>query len=292
MDPLDPILLRWLSRVDDDSPLQLGRLVVDSELEAGQDQAGQTDEAQAELIHRLRLVEGLLATLDHRTAPPELTGRVQAEIERFESESRVDRDAIPEVPDEWLEDLANTEPELTSQCDWGTDDLGEQALPGGGLEQKAPEFLDRIVEQRLAAIFMERRDEMALAQDLRDGNAPDAQSTRGRMGFRGGAKSWKVLSLALSCLLVLVFVPWKALLADRGDAHSPFTSIEIVEYSDLESLRLAHPDQVRVANRFGVLGMLGESSVGKNGPAWAPSTDPSSKRNPESSNRNPERGND
>ena len=177
-------------------------------------------EVQA-LWRRFQLVQGLLSTLDSRVAPEELDRRVEALLVDGPGDvSESGSDHFPEGP-EWdsiLEGLAE-EP---------VDSLPVDSLPVDSLQ--APEFLDRIVEGRLQAIE-EQLGEVRGRQN------------RMRWVRRG--------SLALSAALVLMLVPWGNLGQDRQTAPLP-----LVQYTSLEGMQSAFPDQMRFVSESGEFGAV------------------------------------
>ncbi|HRV80273.1 MAG TPA: hypothetical protein P5218_02505, partial [Planctomycetota bacterium] len=102
---------------------------------------------------------------------------------------------------------------------------------------RAPEFLDRIVEQRLSAIEAQ------------------LQTARAR---RQRTRSVRVGSLTLTGILAgalaLALIPWGHWRASA--APSP---IHIVQYSSLNGLTSAHPDQAQFATLVGDFGAFVES---------------------------------
>ena len=95
---------------------------------------------------------------------------------------------------------------------------------------RPPEFLDRIVEGRLQAIEEQLGEVRGRQQRMR--------------WVRRG-------SLALSAALVLMLVPWGNLAQDRQA-----TPLPLVQYSSLEGMQSAFPDQMRFVSESGEFGAV------------------------------------
>ena len=235
MDLNDDILKRWLELATDSEPLGLAN----TPFKGG-------SEEELRVWNRLQLMKGLLATLDSRQAPAELDELVARQtdlIMRAQAKGTADEPCEVELDLEGVADaFAKGLAESDNAGTW-LDELAESVLDGSSADSKsdygpdygagfgpgkAPEFLDRIVEQRLSAIEGQLRE-------VRRGER------RVRLVRRA--------SLALTGALVLLFVPWTSLLR-----QAPQTEIQMIEHSSLESLQSAYPEQVRFAGQFGEFG--------------------------------------
>lgn len=206
----DDIIRRWLDEAAADAAPQL-----DSELSEGDrdEEARQRD--------RLRLVQGLLSTLDLKEAPKELDARVRGQVREAMASERDDLHELELAG--WLEGM-DTEPVL-EPC-------------------KAPEFLDRIVEQRL----------VAMEDESKEGSIPP------RSRFGTPAKMMAGATLALVLLAAPLFLGGYF---KGGAENSP---VRLVNYDSLEGLEQAFPNQSRVANGMGILGAFGTSGADSGGP--------------------------
>ncbi len=213
MDPQDPLLLRWLSQVHSDAPLELGG-------NAGGPPEGLTAEQEA-VWRRLQLVEGLLGTLDHRTAPRELDARVEAVCNQSEPEA-----LNPEPID--AESQAWVLPEFPSNS------VSKQDAPA-----EAPEFLDRLVREKF---------EVMAAELARTRNESKAATVAPR---RRVARPLSRISLVATGVLLMALVPWGMLAKHQGSA-----SIELTQYNSLDGLRAAHPDAADFARQTGEFGVF------------------------------------
>ncbi|MEZ6002709.1 MAG: hypothetical protein R3F17_07875 [Planctomycetota bacterium] len=191
-------ILRWLNRVADDEPARLGQGSMDTAQEAWEEDG----------LRRLTLVEGLLSTLDHKAAPPALDAWFEG-LTAIPAEPAPAR--IPEPEQDWVLDMDAIAAELEREAE----DLA------------APDFLDRIVEQRLSAI----EQEVAAERRVR----------RRKTWLRRG--SW-----VLTASLLMVLLPFFG--GSEGPRPNP---IQVVRHESLDSLRQAHPDQAAFAQRSGAL---------------------------------------
>ncbi|MDF1837726.1 MAG: hypothetical protein P1V35_07660 [Planctomycetota bacterium] len=216
----DDIIRRWLDEAAADAAPKLDRESID-----GLDGASDEEERMRD---RLRLVQGLLSTLDLKEAPKELDALVHHNAcEALESET----DELQELElAGWLEGL-DTEPVL-EPC-------------------KAPEFLDRIVEQRLATIQGTIDEESELQAE---------QPTRFRWGSPRRMMAGATLALVL--LAAPLFLGGYSG-ADQDAADSP---VRLVNYDSLEGLQRAFPSQSQVASGVGILGAFGASGNDSGGP--------------------------
>ena len=217
MDPQDPILQRWLSRVQSDAPLRLGQGV--------SGEPGPANEQEARLWRRLQLVQGLLGTLDQRTAPAELDDRVAEFAPAL-------RDLQPE-PLGGSEDLGLFE-------DLYVPDDSPAEFPVGAAGQ-APEFLDRLVQQKFDAMAAQ------LAKATEEQRRSDDAARRARSRF---TRPLRRVSLVASGLLVVALMPWGSLLSK----YQSNPRIEVTQYSTLEGLRAAHPEAAHFASQTGDFG--------------------------------------
>lgn len=197
MDPRDPLLLRWLSRVQSDTPLELGA-------GAGDPSMGLSPE-ESQVWRRLQLVQGLLGTLDHRTAPPELDARIR----------------------DWVQNLDASETEI----EWESQPAShsETTVP-----TEAPEFLDRLVRQKFEVMAAE----MAKAQERQADQEHQATRARRRL-----ARPLRRVSLVASGLLVVALMPWGAMLAKhQGGATiqlTEYTSLDGLRAAHPEAAHFA-----------------------------------------------------
>lgn len=209
MDPRDPLLLRWLSRVQSDAPLELGA-------GAGDPSVGLSP-GEAQVWRRLQLVQGLLGTLDHRTAPGELDTRIAEMVQKLDApEQVVELELQPASPFE------STDPAVPTE---------------------APEFLDRLVRQKFEVMAAE----MAKAQERQADQERQAARARRRL-----ARPLRRVSLVASGLLVVVLMPWGAMLAK----HQGGATIQLTEYTSLDGLRAAHPEAAHFASQTGEFGVF------------------------------------
>jgi len=216
----DDIIRRWLDEAAADAAPQLDREPVEgSDMDSAE---------EGRLRDRLRLVQGLLSTLDLKEAPKELDALVRQNASETLASDKKDLHEL-EFAD-WLEGL-DTEPVL-EPC-------------------KAPEFLDRIVEQRLAA----------MQDDVLEGS--DSVHPKAS-GYRWGSP--RRMMAGATVALVLLAAPLFLggyFGAGHGVDDSP---VRLVNYDSLEGLQKAFPNQSHVAKGMGILGAFGTSSNDSGGP--------------------------
>ena len=200
----------------------------------GTEAEGSPEAAEVQALwRRFQLVQGLLGTLDSRVAPEELDRRVEAMLET-KAAPAPSKSAAKGPNLEWdslLEVLGSDAYSTTSDQVAGRDGKPK------GLQESlhAPEFLDRIVEDRLLVI----------------------EEQLGEVRGRQRRMRWvRRSSLALSAALVLMLVPWGNLGAERPSAPLP-----LIQYSSLEGMRSAFPDQIRFVSQSGEFGAAPLSST-------------------------------
>ncbi len=232
----DDIIRRWLDEAAADAAPRLDRDSAGAEGSL-QYHPGVVDEVEEEtkrLVARLRLVQGLLSTLDLKTAPEELGARVEAEHVRQEQAAK-GVDEICEVPlAEWV-DAAALEP-IFEPC-------------------KAPEFLDRIVEQRMAAM-----------QDSDQAEAARTNNPLGRKILWTGPRR-----LMAGAVLALLLLAAPLFLGERAgffgaESNNGIGALRLVNYDSLEGLQNAFPSQSQAANGMGILGAFGAPGQESGGP--------------------------
>jgi hypothetical protein len=154
--------------------------------------------------------------------------------------STLDRKSAPEGLDDWF----GVEP--VQSRDAGSGEVAEidlaSWLEGTGAEglfvpQKAPEFLDRLVEQRLAG----------MGQD---------PSARPMGAAKRTARRLLVVGASLAALLLLA--PFFL----GSDAVRKDAPVRLVSYNSLEGLQKAFPRQSQVADSVGILGAFGVPGAG------------------------------
>ncbi|MFT4646847.1 MAG: hypothetical protein ACI87O_000556 [Planctomycetota bacterium] len=218
----DDIIRRWLDEAAADAAPRLDRAPADDEMTEVEHQ-----------ITRLRLVQGLLSTLDLKTAPKELDSLVfQGMQNSAESDSEEVCEEEVEFSD-WLEGV-DTEPILEPR--------------------KAPEFLDRIVELRLEA--------MQAAANEHD-QASDAHRTLDqRSRWMSPRRLMAGATLALALLATPLFLGGYFSSSQGTDG----SSLRLVSYDSLEGLQRAFPNQSQAASGMGILGAFASPSQNSGGP--------------------------
>ncbi len=227
----DDIIRRWLDENAVDAAPKLEKKLEDGGCDA-QSLKGAVDREEVQRQRaRLRLVQGLLSTLDLKSAPKELDELVERDFDR---EAAMGADEGFELPlAEWV-DGAVSNP-ILEPC-------------------KAPEFLDRIVEQRLAS--MQDSDRPGTAARHRSQN---------RSGLSTGSRR-----LMAGAVLALLLLAAPLMLSGRGlfgtAAGGDVGSLRLVNYDSLEGLQKAFPNQSQAANGMGILGAFGNSDQDSGGP--------------------------
>jgi hypothetical protein len=222
----DEIIRRWLNQAASDAAPRLERASEEGAIDMESNEFDAQEVARQ--LDRLRLVQGLLGTLDLKTAPDELAALVEANA----GEEAVDGDSDL---NEWLE---SNDLEVRFETVLGP--------------QQAPEFLDRIVEQRFAAM----EESLFLGNSKEDTGANTSRWTSSRRAMAG----------AVLALLVLV-VP--VVLGDSfggNRAQDEITNLRLVSYDSLEGLQKAFPNQSKVAQDMGILGAFGAPGNGMGDP--------------------------
>lgn len=231
----DDIIRRWLDENAVDAAPKLQKELVDGDCEA-QPPAGAADGEEVQRQRaRLRLVQGLLSTLDLKSAPKELDGLVEMGYAREKVGGADENFKLPLA--EWV-DGAVSEP-ILEPC-------------------KAPEFLDRIVEQRLAAMQDSPQSSTSTHHSSQD-------HSQGRSSLSMGSRR-----LMVGAALALLFLAAPLMLSDRGffgtEVSSEIGTLRLVNYDSLEGLQKAFPNQSQVANGMGILGAFGNPSQDSGGP--------------------------
>ncbi len=232
----DDIIRRWLDEAAADTAPRLDRDSAGAEGSL-QYHPGVVDEKEDEaqrLVARLRLVQGLLSTLDLKTAPEELGARIEAECKRHEQAINAANEICEAPLAEWVGDAA-LEP-IFESC-------------------KAPEFLDRIVEQRMAA--MQASDQA---------EAKRIDNPLGRKTLWTGPRR-----LMAGAVLALLLLAAPLFLGERAgffgaESNNGIRALRLVNYDSLEGLQNAFPSQSQAANGMGILGAFGAPSQESGGP--------------------------
>ncbi|MCP5021762.1 MAG: hypothetical protein GY930_08285 [bacterium] len=227
----DDIIRRWLDENAVDAAPKLEKELGDGNCET-QSLKGAVDREEVKRQRaRLRLVQGLLSTLDMKSAPKELNDLVEREFDRDEV---VGADEGFELPlAEWV-DGAVSYP-ILEPC-------------------KAPDLLDRLVEQRLAS-----------SQDSLQPGTAARHRQQSRSSFSIGSRR-----LMAGAILALLFLAAPLMLRDQGffgtAASGEVGTLRLVNYDSLEGLQKAFPNQSQAANGMGILGAFGNSGPASGGP--------------------------
>ena len=234
----DENIRRWLNEADADAAPRLDRARPD-----GEHGSDANDEAETEFLRevaRLKLVQGLLSTLDLKSAPKELDSLIEEDWGNTGSAEA--GDLSEKDMSVWFEGLGS-EPILEPR--------------------KAPEFLDRIVEQRLEALRDSAKSASMGAQGL-GGEEATALSRNGLA--RTSRRLLAGAGFALALLVApLVFSGYFSgdFSASQGMAQP---SPRLVNFDSLEGLQRAFPSQSQAANGLGMLGAFGGHSQDEGGP--------------------------